>query len=219
MDVCSRLANPYTSPPPGPGQPDRIYQLINKMLRVEHYISVNHSTCLGHVYKTGTPKSMQPTDFVQRFASGWMLRTPVPDAELERGSSSVITVPQYTSATCQLSHLHLPMLSVSVSMHSLTPEYSPGGAGGWINPRSLRNLFSCRQLNPSSFQFSSSKSMSLLLSILARLKSIFKQSPSRLAPPTDDRSGTGRTKVEAAISAIFGHLLLCHPSGTGGKRL
>ena len=112
-----------------------------------------------------------------------------------------------------------PMLSGSVSMHSLTPEYSPGGAGGWINPRSLRNLFSCRQLNPSSFQFSSSKSMSLLLSILARLKSIFKQSPSRLAPPTDDRSGTGRTKVEAAISAIFGHLLLCHPSHTGGKRL
>ena len=190
------------------------------MLRVEHYISVNHSTCLGHVYKTADLKACSLQTL---FASGWMLRTPVPDAELERGSSSVITVPQYTSATCQLSHLHLatlpPMLSVCVSMHSLTPEYSPGGACSWINPRSLRNLFSCRQLNPSSFQFSSSKSMSLLLSILARLKSIFKQSPSRLAPPTDDRSGTGRTKVEAAISAIFGHLLLCHPSHTGGKRL
>ena len=33
-------------------------------------------------------------------------------------------------------------------MHSLTPEYSPGGAGGWINPRSLRNLFSCRAVKP-----------------------------------------------------------------------
>ena len=51
----------YHHPHLGAGEPDRIYQLINKMLRAEHCISVNQSICLGHVYET------MSADFVLRF--------------------------------------------------------------------------------------------------------------------------------------------------------
>ena len=134
-----------------------------------------------------------------------MLRAPVPDAAWEQQRHNCPTIHNCHLPTVPLTLGNCPPM-LSVFKHSLTPEYSPSGAGGWINPRCRPRCAispQAGQLNPSSFQSSSSESTSLLLTILARFKSIFKQSASGLAPPTDDRSGTG---LDQGWSSYLDHL-------------
>ena len=69
------------------GESDRIYQLLNKMPRAGNYISVNCKNMIGRAIQV---------EELFIFTSGWMLRAPVPDTQCQRGSKSIITVPQYT---------------------------------------------------------------------------------------------------------------------------
>ena len=65
MAVYSTLANPYTSQLPtypDLGESDRIYQLINKMPRVENYILVKHENLQGG--------AIQVEELYYNFASG-----------------------------------------------------------------------------------------------------------------------------------------------------